>query len=162
MDGWKGETRGAKRVGSADLTTRLRCGLTVCGPTKALPAMPERESIRSCDGDGSGDGMVERRRRRAWQWWRLRCGGDGGGGAAMLRGRREADRGAAIGQERSAGDRHPESSCGCCFSQNTPLSLTLVGGQKYAFFGLPSLTLAGQNVLSPVNIREGAAVGCQT
>ena len=23
--------------------------------------------------------------------------------------------------------------------------LTLVGGQKYAFFGLPSLTLAGQN-----------------
>ena len=32
----------------------------------------------------------------------------------------------------------------------------------YAFFGLPSLTLAGQNVLSPVNIREGGAVGCQT
>ena len=25
--------------------------------------------------------------------------------------------------------------------------LTLVGGQKYAFLGLPSLTLAGQNVL---------------
>ena len=39
---------------------------------------------------------------------------------------------------------------------------TLVGGQKYAFFGLPSLTLAGQNVLLPANIREGAAVGCQT
>ena len=48
MDGWKGETRGApeaKRVGSAERTTRLRCGLTVCGPTKAPPAMPERESI---------------------------------------------------------------------------------------------------------------------
>ena len=46
MDGWKGETRGApeaKRVGSAERTTRLRCGLTVCGPTKALPAMPEGE-----------------------------------------------------------------------------------------------------------------------
>ena len=65
MDGWKGETRGAleaKRVGSAERTTRLRCGLTGCGPTKAPPAMPERESIRSCDGDGGGDGVVERRR----------------------------------------------------------------------------------------------------
>ena len=41
-------------------------------------------------------------------------------------------------------------------------TLTLVGGQKYAFFGLPSLTLAGQNVLPPANIRKGAAVGCQT
>lgn len=70
MDGWKGETR-------------LGCGLTVCGPTKALPAMPERESIRSCDGDGGGDGLVERRRR----------------------GRREADRGAvdaAFGRDRKA------------------------------------------------------------
>ena len=49
-------------------------------------------------------------------------------------------------------------------SSVAPLSylLTLVGGQKYAFFGLPSLTLAGQNVLLPANIREGGAVGCQT
>ena len=72
MDGWKGETW-------------LGCGLTVCGPTKALPAMPERESIRSCDGDGGGDGLVERRRR----------------------GRREADRGAvdaAFGRDRKASD----------------------------------------------------------
>ena len=28
-----------------------------------------------------------------------------------------------------------------------PVFLTLESGQKYAFFGLPSLTLAGQNVL---------------
>ena len=43
-----------------------------------------------------------------------------------------------------------------------PTASNLVKFGPYALFGLPSLTLAGQNVLSPVNIREGGAVGCQT